>query len=563
MSSLTRTASPSTTPLLAGTDAPPYPFASGPEASGGREGLRVLMIEDNPGDARLIRELFGEQSAVAVELDHAGRLADGLKLLADGSYDAVLLDLSFPGESQGLETLAQVQGQCPGLPVLVLSGLSDEGVAIEAVHQGAQDYLVKGDVDPRMLVRSIRYAIERQRMTTELEESRRTELELKDRFLSHVSHELRSPLSAIYQFVTILLDGLVGDLDDEKREVVEVILRNTDQLRTMIEDLLEVTRAQTGKLVVEPVWMDLSKTLDAVVATYRPMLKGRGLAMEIEVPRDLPRVHGDPGRVQQVLTNFLDNAAKSTASGGRIVIRVRNEPEDGSVRIEVEDTGCGIEPDQQRQIFERLYQGGTGPSDGKAGLGLGLYICRLLVTRQGGRIGLSSEPGQGSTFWFTLPALSVAQVLEPLLSGQAPSAAQTMILLKIGVERADGANLADSDTPSLQRFWDILERCSLPDLDVLFPQGIGRKHRAVFLMAMVADQAGADALEHRIRRQSNRIAAFENSRLVASFERSSLRLEDSTDPARKDGLEAVAKEVERLINAFLEEGAPDTERSPA
>ena len=170
---------------------------------------------------------------------------DAIIRLREERFDVILLDLSLP-DSQGQETLAKAYGQAHDTPIVVLTGHSDETMAIQTVHEGAQDYLVKGQVDGHTLVRSIRYAIERHRLITELDRGRQQQLKIKDQFLSHVSHELRSPLAVIHQFVTILLDRIAGDLTSEQNEYLGIILRNVNQLRKMIEDLLEVTRAETG-----------------------------------------------------------------------------------------------------------------------------------------------------------------------------------------------------------------------------------------------------------------------------------------------------------------------------
>ena len=136
---------------------------------------RVLLIEDNPGDARLIWEMLAEVKGSPVDLKYADRLSSGLERLAEGGIDVILLDLSLP-DSEGLDTFAQVHARAPQVPIIVLTGLDDESLAVKAVREGAQDYLVKGQVDGRLLVRAIRYAIERHRAHAEwLHKAKRVE----------------------------------------------------------------------------------------------------------------------------------------------------------------------------------------------------------------------------------------------------------------------------------------------------------------------------------------------------------------------------------------------------
>jgi DNA-binding response OmpR family regulator len=160
----------------------------------------VLLIEDNPGDADLVRLRLVE-SKYPVEVDCVERLSDGLAAMAQEAPSVVLLDLNLP-DSQGAETFRKVLEKSPGVPVVILSGQDDEGLAMKALHQGVQDYLVKGSITSGGLDRAMRYAVERQALLRSLEMSRKQQLEFKNQFLSHVSHELRTPLTCIHQYVT-------------------------------------------------------------------------------------------------------------------------------------------------------------------------------------------------------------------------------------------------------------------------------------------------------------------------------------------------------------------------
>ncbi len=178
---------------------------------------QVLLVEDNPGDARLMHEMLNEPGPGSFELTRVGRWSEALIHLASSAASVVLLDLGLP-DVQGLDVVRSAHARAVDVPLVVLTGLDDEALAVRALQEGAQDYLIKGQIDSHSLRRALRYAIERQRMQTESDHLRTQQLQLKDEFLSHVSHELRSPLTAIYQFVTILLDGLAGELNPEQRE---------------------------------------------------------------------------------------------------------------------------------------------------------------------------------------------------------------------------------------------------------------------------------------------------------------------------------------------------------
>src|ERR1700694_2447327 len=208
--------------------------------------LQVLVVEDNAGDARLLREMFSKEKPGSFELTHLLRMSEAVIHLAKGGVDIILLDMGLP-DGHGIDTVRRAHTAAPGVPVIGLTGLDDEALAAEAMKEGAQDYLIKGQIENRALPRALRHAIERHRMQTETDLIRTHAMQFKDEFLSHVSHELRSPLSAIRQFVTILLDSLAGELKPEQREYLEIVLRNVKQLQSMINDLFEVTGVEAGK----------------------------------------------------------------------------------------------------------------------------------------------------------------------------------------------------------------------------------------------------------------------------------------------------------------------------
>ena len=212
--------------------------------------LQVLLVEDNAGDARLLREMFSKETPGSFELSHLTHMRDAEVRLAKGGVDIVLLDMGLP-DGHGLETLRRARAAAPDVVMIVMTGLEDEALAAEAMKEGAQDYLIKGQIENRALPRALRHAIERQRMQVETDLIRKHQVQLRDEFLSHVSHELRSPLTSIYSFSTIIADGLAGETSQQQDEYLQIILRNVRQLQAMIEDLLEVTQAQAGKLSVE------------------------------------------------------------------------------------------------------------------------------------------------------------------------------------------------------------------------------------------------------------------------------------------------------------------------
>jgi signal transduction histidine kinase len=229
----------------------------------------------------------------------------------------------------------------------------------------------------------------------------------KSQFLANVSHELRTPLTAIVTYGEILRDGLLGELSSRQREAVLSVISSSRQLLSMIEGIL--TYARTGARAIE---LDLSEfhVASVVETAYRmsaSLIRKKGISFESATEPDLPLVRGDHDKVVHVLTNLIGNAIEFTPSpGGFVHITAGRWDEDPSwIRIGVRDNGIGIDPGNHEMIFREFSQVDSSPARQYHGTGLGLAIARNFITLHGGRIGVQSEVGEGSLFWFTLPSI--------------------------------------------------------------------------------------------------------------------------------------------------------------
>jgi PAS domain S-box-containing protein len=342
---------------------------------------------------------------------------------------------------------------------------------------------------------------ERRNAEKALEQNRKDEIRFKDEFLSHVSHELRSPLTAIKQFTTILLGGLAGELNKEQREYQQIVLKNIRQLQAMIDDLLEVTRMEAGKLSVELESVSLTDAITDTLNTLRVSANARKITLGSDVLPDLPAAHADQTRLRQILIILLDNAIKFTSGGGAIRVQVRLWSEDPRfLHVEVSDTGCGMSPEAAARIFERLYQVDEPTEASRKGLGLGLFICKELVTRQGGRIWVHSEPRVGSIFSFTLPVFSLTQSIAPLLKNDRwPAESVALIMVENCFVEAWPSQEAQDEWSREVR--TLVQRCLMPNLDVLLPKMSYSADAERFFVAAFADEKGAAILANRIRDQ--------------------------------------------------------------
>lgn len=418
--------------------------------------LRVLLVEDNPADARLVAEALrpaaGDAFSVVWEPDMTG----GLRALRAAPPAVILLDMGLP-ESSGLETLRRVRAAAPALPIVVLTGLGDRDTAFAAIASGAQDFLAKDALDGEALARSLRYAVERQRLENEV--SRLAALERE--FMQNVCHELNTPLTCLCGSLQVLTEDAASE--PGRSALLAVALRAAQHLADMVSDLSDGAQAEVGRLSVEPRRADAARLAAEAAAAFAGAEGARPCA---DLDEGLPPVLADPVRVRQVLNNLLGNARKFTRPGGAVRLRVRTDPADPAfLRFSVSDDGCGVPPEEAPRVFDRLYQGGP-VRRGRKGLGIGLYLCRELVVRQGGRIWLESRPGEGATFSFTLPVFSLARLLAPLSAG----APQSLSL--VTAELAPPPRLVDPRERAAARA-EAREalRAELSPADVLLPDG--------------------------------------------------------------------------------------------
>ncbi len=251
------------------------------------------------------------ESDSEIHVNCVPRLSDALACLEHDTPTLVLLDLNLP-DCHGAETFRRIIQKAPNVPVVILSGQDDQVLAMKAVHQGVQDYLVKGDITAKQLDRAVRYAVERQALLRALDATRKQEIEFKDRFLSHVSHELRTPLTCIHQYVTLILDGLAGPLAPDQTDHLKTVLKSVNQLHAMIRDLLEATRADSGKLRIDSRCLDIGELMEQAVAMLQPIAAEKRVTLKCGPDQPIPIVYADPDRVLEVLINLIDNGIKFT-----------------------------------------------------------------------------------------------------------------------------------------------------------------------------------------------------------------------------------------------------------
>ncbi len=274
----------------------------------------------------------------------------------------------------------------------------------------------------------------------------------KDEFIASVGHELRTPMNAILGLNGILRSELANRAEDA--EVVDLIRRSTEQLLQVVNDILDFSQLQAGRLALREDEFSLREVMSAVLTTFQVKAQAKNLSLHLETAAVHNMwVKGDKQRLTQVLNNLLDNALKFTATGS---IHVRAQAVGGGVLFEVQDTGIGIAPDRQKQIFNGFEHADVQTNRQYGGTGLGLSICERLVSLQGGTIGVSSVQGQGARFWFQLPMRSIAVQ-------EAKAAAEMARLL---VDKSMQILLVDDNAVNLLVARMMLKKC-FPKSDIV------------------------------------------------------------------------------------------------
>jgi signal transduction histidine kinase len=240
--------------------------------------------------------------------------------------------------------------------------------------------------------------------------------DLKSRFLSYMSHEFRTPLGAIRSLTRLLLDRMDGPLSDEQEKQVLLVQQSAVELSEMVDDLLDLAKIEAGRISISPAWFEMVDLFAALRGIFKPLLAMTTVNLIFEEPQDIPRIYTDDKRLSQILRNYISNALKFTQQGE---VRVRVRPEGSeAVTFSVADTGIGIAKEYQSAIFHDFVQIDSPLQRRWRGTGLGLSLSKKIAGLLGGSVGMTSEPGVGSTFYVTIPIHFGEQ---PAARGDAPS----------------------------------------------------------------------------------------------------------------------------------------------
>ncbi|OAN50803.1 hypothetical protein A6A04_17020 [Paramagnetospirillum marisnigri] len=366
-----------------------------------RESLRVLVVDDNPGDAELIAVALAESTLPEFQVSFAVTLVEArCHLGSSNGPDIVLLDLSLP-DAMGEETLLRMREAAPSLPIIIMTGQDDALFAERTVALGAQDYLVKGYFTGPMLWRAISYAITRINLMLEREalvKDLRATVEMKNKLFGILAHDLRNPIGAVSGYAEFLEMTEENSLSPRMVSSLTAIREAASFMNDLIEEVLELAIADAGDIKVN--WQCINLVAVAEEAVAIGSVAAEKKQVHLIVDAKPAWTEGDAVKVKQVLNNLICNAIKFSSAGDVVTVSVSED--EGGKRLSVSDHGSGIPPDVMANLFKPFVKGKIGTA-GERSNGLGLYICSRIVEAHGGRIEVDSKEGQGTTFVVILP----------------------------------------------------------------------------------------------------------------------------------------------------------------
>ncbi|MFB3119205.1 MAG: ATP-binding protein [Stenotrophomonas maltophilia] len=395
--------------------------------------MSILVVDDLPDFRQLMQAVL--EDAGYSDVITAGSTQEAFTILGldDSSLpttgvDLILLDINMP-DTDGVEACQRIKSvsRLRDIPVIMVTGVAAEEKLEQAFSAGATDYILKPTNPAEMIARigsalEMKQEMERRKSgyVSDLEEKNR-ELELafmelekkneeleeasraKTHILSTATHELKTPLTSIIGYIDIILmrQNKVGPLNEKQQRYLQTAQRNSYRLKSLVDDLLDISRIESGGLELTPAELELWPEIEEIVTGMQTQINDKDIDLVLDIPQEICPVLADKLRLGQVISNLLSNACKYSPQGARVTIRAREE--DAGVRIDVSDTGIGISPEDQDRLFTKFFRADNSSTREVSGSGLGLYITKHLIEAHGGRIWASSQIGQGTTFSITWP----------------------------------------------------------------------------------------------------------------------------------------------------------------
>ncbi|MEA3552932.1 MAG: response regulator, partial [Campylobacterota bacterium] len=370
--------------------------------------INILLVDDSSFMRRMLKGILVPKKFNIYEAKDA---INGLEVLETQEIHLVLLDYEMPG-MDGIEMIEKIKRDIRflELPIIMLSGNDTKDIIARALKNGASDFLkkpfaveellLKCDLQVKDYINVQRIKAKEQELELALSKTKEAE-QHKAMFLANMSHEIRTPLNAILGFVDILTDE---EIDEKKQQYLQTVQNSGDLLLNLINDILDFSKIESGKLDINKEVFSIDELYQIIISLYSPSIKEKGLNLKTIIDHNLPKYfYSDYLRIKQIFTNLIGNAIKFTPKGGDIIFEISLCQDKQNIEFSISDTGIGIDSSNHQKVFELFSQAESTTTKKFGGTGLGLSICSKLVNLLDGDIGVVSELGKGSKFYFTLP----------------------------------------------------------------------------------------------------------------------------------------------------------------
>jgi len=358
--------------------------------------IEVIVVDDDIELASNMKDIL-EEEGYSATVAHDGKTA--LEQCARNKFYLAIIDLRLP-DIPGVKLVEELARLCPVTEFIIVTGYATLDTAIKAVGQERIIAYETKPLDIERFLALVRHVMERKKA----EEARRELDRMKSEFIATVSHELRTPLQSIMGFTKLMVQDKVPDPMTHTK-FLTIIDKESERLAELIGDLLDVSRLESGRLVLKRQRLPLRDTIRSAIYELSNLIKEKAILIVDNIPEGLPEIEADESRINQVILNLVSNAIKFSSEGGEITVNA--QATHNEILVQIVDQGIGIPAEALPHIFDKFYQVDGSATRTKGGLGLGLYITKQIVEAHGGQIRVESKVNQGSTFSFTLP-LTVA-----------------------------------------------------------------------------------------------------------------------------------------------------------
>ena len=356
----------------------------------------ILVIDDEEAMRDSCCQVLSKNGYV-VETAENGH--GGLRKIREIKPDLVLIDLKMPGMS-GMELLERIGDIDPDIVSVVITGYATIESAVEAMKRNAYDFLSK-PFTPDQLRIVIERGLERKRLAAESARLRREKEMMRDNFVTLVSHQLRSPLASIKQYFGVIREGFVGEVTDKQKEIIEKASGYVDSLLQLINDWLDMSRVEAGRIAEKFERISLAPVLSETLEVLKSQAETKKVVLKLNFGDNLPLVNGDPKCLKEAFLNLVNNGINYNREGGTVTVTVKEQGDD--LAVDVSDTGIGISQENLPFIFDEFFRVKSRETQHITGTGLGLPIAKRIIEAHNGRMKVASELGKGTTLSILLP----------------------------------------------------------------------------------------------------------------------------------------------------------------